>query len=60
MSSRLPPVPPANRSHAGPGNPHSHRDHDPAHPDLSTNPRQKGQSANIRINRTPQMSVQDR
>lgn len=60
MASRLPPIPPANRSHAGPGEPKTATDPDPNHPDLTRNPGQKGQSANTRINRTPQMSVQDR
>ena len=60
MASRLPPIPPANRSQAGPGARPTATDADPNHPDRSSNPNQKGQSANTRINRTPQMSVQDR
>ena len=60
MASHLPPIPPANRSHTGPGDKATTMDPDRNHPDLSRNPAQKGQSANTRINRTPQMSVQDR
>jgi len=60
MASRLPPVPPGNRSHAGPGVSPRATDADPNHPDLSKKPGQKGQSANTKINLTPQMSVQDR
>lgn len=60
MASHLPPVPPANRSKAGPGGPDHSRAVDRAHPDMSVKPDQKGQSANTKINLTHQGMQQDR
>lgn len=60
MSSRPPPVPPANRSDKGPGEPATAKADDPHRADTSENPGKKGQSANTRINTTNQGYQQDR
>ncbi len=60
MASHLPPIPEANRSHAGPGQSARAADADRNHADMSVKPGQKGQSANTKINTTPHLSVQDR
>lgn len=60
MASHLPPIPPENRSHTGLGQSARATDAAPNRAHNSVKPEKKGQSANTRINRTPQMSVQDR
>jgi hypothetical protein len=60
MSSRPPPVPPANRSNKGPGEPREARADDPFVPDTSVNPDKKGQAGNSKVNTTHQGLQQDR
>lgn len=60
MSSKLPPVPPANRSDKGPGEPREGRTEDPFVPDASKDPDKKGQSGNTKVNTTHQGHQQDR
>lgn len=63
MSSKMPPVPPAERSNKGPGSdPQTSRDNTP-HGKAKTvpqNPDQQGQEGNTRINTTNQGYQQDR
>lgn len=60
MSSHMPPIPKASRSPAGPGataKPHAGQAHAER---VNTNPDQKGQQANTKINTTHQGLQQDR
>jgi hypothetical protein len=60
--SKLPPIPPENRSPKGPGEP-DHAGKDPAkraHGERPENPDQQGRHANIRQNTTHQGCQQDR
>lgn len=60
MSSRPPPVPPANRSDKGPGEPATTKDDGPQQADNTVNPDKKGQTANSKVNTTNQGYQQDR
>ncbi|MDX3924955.1 MAG: hypothetical protein QHC90_03980 [Shinella sp.] len=59
MTSRPPPVPPANRSSKGSGEQSAPRS-DEARADTSPNPDKKGQQGNTKINTTHQGYQQDR
>ena len=61
MTSKSPPIPPANRSNKGPGEgAHSHPQVS-AHPHGGVaDPAKQGQQANTRINTAPHLSTQDR
>ena len=62
MSTKMPPVPPANRSDKGPGSaPHvPGRDETPKGEGRQSDSSQTGQEANTRINTTNQGYVQNR
>ena len=60
MSSKPPPVPPANRSNKGPGGKSDVSAVKVAKPGRVENPDKQVQSANTRINTTPQGMQQDR
>ncbi|MDB5657842.1 MAG: hypothetical protein JWS10_457 [Cypionkella sp.] len=59
MSSKTPPIPPANRSDKGPGGP-KHGSVGKATADKQTDPDKQGQQANTKINTTNQGLQQDR
>jgi hypothetical protein len=58
--SKLPPVPPDNLSHAGPGETARTHTADRNHAQGAVNPDQRGQQANTKINTTHQGYQQDR
>ena len=60
MSSKPPPVPPANRSNKGPGGKSDASAVKDAKPGRVKNPDKQGQSANTKINTTHQGMQQDR
>lgn len=61
MTAKHPPVPMENLSHKGPGeNPRTDHQQAAATQPGMNDPARQGQQANIRINRTPQLSTQDR
>jgi len=60
MTTKPPPVPPANRSDKGPGEGPEAQREDAAKPGRPENPDKQGQSANTKVNSTHQGVRQDR